>query len=152
MSRDLRTQYCGPISVQSIFVLALVLILLALFALLPSIPNEVRADNNSFTFQGQYTPPACGPRHEFTIGPGTRTIDVVASTVPANDIVLKLYYGGKLIVDQDTGTSPEPIHYGTGNDLPTGTYQVRSVPSTRGSSTLRITPPSSWYRRRHFRE
>ena len=132
MSCDLRTQYCGPISVQSIFVLALVLILLALFALLPSIPSEVRADNNSFTFQGQYTPPACGPRHEFTIGPGTRTIDVVASTVPANDIVLKLYYGGKLIVDQDTGTSPEPIHYGTGNDLPTGTYQVEVCPFDSG--------------------
>jgi hypothetical protein len=111
--------------VQSIFVLALVLILLAL---LPSIPNEVFADNNTFTFQGQYTAPACGPRHEFTIGPGTRTIDVVASTLPVNDIVLKLYYGGRVLAEQDTGTSPEPIHYGTANDLPTGTYQVEVCP------------------------
>jgi len=85
------------------------LFLLALLAVLPATPNSVLADNNAFTFQGQYTAPACGPRHDFTIGPNTRTIDVVASTVPVNDIVLKLYYGGQVISEQDTATSPDPF-------------------------------------------
>ncbi len=133
MSCDLRTKYCGPISVQSIFVLALVLILLALFALLPSIPNEVFADNNTFTFQGQYTAQACGPKHEFSIGANTRTIDVVASALPVNDIVLKLYYGDTEVSRQDTGTSPEPIHYGTGSDLATGIYKVEVCPFAGGT-------------------
>ena len=128
MFRDLRIQYCGPISVRSTFVLALVLTVLALFALLPSPPNKVFADNNAYTFQGQYTAPACGPRHDFVVGPNTKTIDVVASTLPVNDIVLKLYYGGVVVAEQDTGTSPEPIHYGTGSNLATGTYQVEVCP------------------------
>ena len=125
---ELRSKCRAPKSVQSIFVLTLVLTLLALFALLPSTPNKVLADNNSYTFQGQYTAPACGPRHDFVIGPNTKTIDVVASTVPVNDIVLKLYYQGVVVAQQDTGTSPEPIHYGTGTDLATGTYQVEVCP------------------------
>src|ERR687893_322436 len=90
--------------------------LFVIVALLPSSPRKALADNNTFTFQGQYTAPACGPRHDFVIGPATRTIDVVASTVPANDIVLKLYFGGQVIAEQDTGTSPEPIHYSTGSN------------------------------------
>jgi hypothetical protein len=103
-------------------------VLIAALALGPATQDKVLADNNAFTFQGQYTAPACGPRHDFTIGPNTRTIDVVASTVPVNDIVLKLYYGGQVISQQDTGTSPEPIHYGTGSNLAAGTYQVEVCP------------------------
>ena len=127
MSCNVRKQYRRPTTV-SILVLALSLTLFGLFALLPSTPSKVSADNNSYTFQGQYTAPACGPRHDFVIGPNTRTIDVVASTVPANDIVLKLYYGGRVVAEQDTGTSPEPIHYATGSALATGTYQVEVCP------------------------
>ena len=126
MSRRLHTSSRRRLSVAA--VLMLVLALLALFAVLPSTPKDVLADNNAYTFQGQYTAPACGPRHEFTVGPNTKTIDVVASTLPVNDIVLKLYYGGAVVAEQDTGTSPEPIHYGTGNNLPTGTYQVEVCP------------------------
>jgi hypothetical protein len=122
-----------PITVRSIPFLVLPLAVLALSALLPSIPNKVLADNNSFTFQGQYTTSACGPKHEFTIGPGTRTIDVVASALPVNDIVLKLYYGDREISRQDTGTSPEPIHYATGSDLATGTYKVEVCPFAGGT-------------------
>lgn len=102
--------------------------LLVLLAVLPSTPTRVSADNNHYTFQGQYTAPACGPRHDFVIGPDTRTIDVVASTVPVNDIVLKLYFGGQIVAEQDTGTSPEPIHYATGDTLAPGTYQVEVCP------------------------
>src|SRR5215212_10567621 len=103
-------------------------VLLVLLALLPATPEKVLADNNAFTFQGQYTAPACGPRYDFSIGPNTRTIDVVASTVPANDIVLKLYYQGQVISEQDTATSPEPIHYAPGSNLAPGTYQVEVCP------------------------
>jgi hypothetical protein len=133
MSRSLRTQYCRQIRLT--FVLALAVTLLVLFALSPSTPTEVSADNNTFTFQGQYTAPACGPRFDFVIGPGSRTIDVVASTLPVNDIVLKLYYGGRVVAEQDTGTSPEPIHYATGSELATGTYQVEVCPFA-GQATL----------------
>ncbi len=125
MSCDLRKLYYGLKSAQSILILGAVLILLAL---LPSIPHKVKADNNAYTFQGQYTAPACGPRHDFVVGPNTRTIDIVASANPVNDIVLKLYFGGVVVAQQDTGTSPEPIHYGTGSDLATGTYQVEVCP------------------------
>src|SRR4026209_696915 len=104
------------------------LVLLGLLALLTANPNHVLADNNAFTFQEQYTAPACGRRHDFTIGPNTRTIDVVASTVPVNDIVLKLYYAGQVIAEQDTATSPEPIHYAPGSNLAPGTYQVEVCP------------------------
>ena len=125
MSSELRSQYYGSKRLLLILVFALVL---ALLALTPAIPNEVFADNNAYTFQGQYTVPACGPRHDFVIGPNTKTIDIVASTVPVNDIVLKLYYGGVVVAEQDTGTSPEPIHYATGSNLATGTYQVEVCP------------------------
>ena len=54
------------------------LVLITLLALLPTTPNKVLADNNAFTFQGQYTAPACGPKHDFTIGPNTKTIDVAS--------------------------------------------------------------------------
>ena len=104
------------------------LVLLAVLVLLPATHDKVLADNNAFTFQGQYTAPACGPRHDFTIGANTKTIDVVASTVPVNDIVLKLYYGGQVISQQDTATSPEPIHYSTGSNLAPGSYQVEVCP------------------------
>ena len=53
------------------------LVLLALLVLLPTAQDKVLADNNAFTVQGQYTAPACRLRHDFTIGPNTRTIDVV---------------------------------------------------------------------------
>src|SRR5512132_3819258 len=61
-----------------LFAIAIVsLVLITLLALLPATPEKVLADNNAFTFQGQYTAPACGPRHDFTIGSNTKTIDVV---------------------------------------------------------------------------
>src|SRR6476661_9352264 len=83
-----------------------------------SAPGPLLADNNAYSFEGQYTAPACGPGFDFTIGAGTKTIDIVASTIPANDIVLKLYHNGLLVAMQDTATSPEGMHYAPpGNPL-----------------------------------
>lgn len=111
---------------------------LALTALAPlavvialSMPGALLADNNAFSFEGQYTAPSCGPAFDFTIGAGTKTIDIVASTdVPANDIVLKLYHNGILVAQQDTITSPEEIHYAlaSGADLDPGVYSVVVCP------------------------
>src|SRR5215831_14222138 len=95
-------------------------------------PLSASADNNAYSFEGQYTPPACGPAFDFTIGAATQTIDALASTVPVNDIVLKLYHNGLLIAQQDTATSPEAIHYSTGAELETGKYSVVVCPFDQG--------------------
>jgi hypothetical protein len=106
----------------------LALIALALVALGLLAPDRALADNNAFSFEGQYTAPSCGPAFDFTIGAGTKTIDIVASTIPANDIVLKLYHNGLLVAQQDTATSPEAIHYSTGSDLDPGVYSAVVCP------------------------
>jgi hypothetical protein len=101
----------------------LALVALATLAFTLFTPKRLFADNNAYSFQGQYTAPSCGPAFNFTIGAGTKTIDIVASTdVPANDIVLKLFHNGVLVAQQDTLTSPEEIHYATGSDLDPGQY------------------------------
>src|SRR6266545_3203928 len=106
----------------------LVLTAFAPLALVLLTTGDLFADNNAYSFEGQYTAPSCGPAFDFTIGAGTRTIDVVASTIPANDIVLKLYHNGLLIAQQDTATSPEAIHYATGAELETGKYSAVVCP------------------------
>src|SRR5438552_2405733 len=111
-----------------------VLAALAPLALALSAPSALFADNNAYSFQGQYTAPACGPAFDFTIGAGTKTIDVAASTIPANDIVLKLYHTGLLVATSDVLTSPEAIHYAaagnplTGANLDPGTYSAVVCP------------------------
>src|SRR5258706_284937 len=85
-------------------------------------PITTAADNNAYSFSGQYTLPACGAPFDFTIAGATLTIDVVASSdVPANDIVLKLVHNGNVIKSSDSATSPEEIHYATGAVLDPGT-------------------------------
>jgi extracellular elastinolytic metalloproteinase len=79
-------------------------------------------------YSGSYTATACGPPHDFAVAAGTTTIDVTAAaTVPANDIVLLLLYGGRELTHSDTATSPEAIHYSSDN-LQAGTYTVLVCP------------------------
>ena len=95
-----------------------------------ALPAVLRADNNAYSFTGEFTAPACGS-YTFTVGAATKTIDVVASTdVPANDIVLKLARGGSVIAAQDSATSPEAIHYAmpSGGDVETGAYTALVCP------------------------
>jgi hypothetical protein len=102
---------------------------LALIGAVALFPAAAHADNDAFSFEGQYTAPDCGEPFAFPVGPLTRTIDVVASTdVAANDILLKLLKGGTLLAQQDTLTSPEGIHYATGSELETGEYTVLVCP------------------------
>ncbi|CAN5119180.1 hypothetical protein BH20ACT24_BH20ACT24_14740 [soil metagenome] len=76
------------------------------------------------TFQGSTAAnPPCGPKHDFDVPAGTKSIDVVASAEnPVEDIVLNLYDPSDTqVASSDTGTSPEAIHYAP-PVLPPGTY------------------------------
>ncbi|HWS55500.1 MAG TPA: M36 family metallopeptidase [Pyrinomonadaceae bacterium] len=91
------------------------------------------AQPQSELFTGSFNPPTpgtCGaPSGPYTAGPGTQSIDVIATADnPVNDIVLNLYFGkpgmgGTVVASQDTGTSPEAIHYAPGAIAP-GDYYV----------------------------
>jgi hypothetical protein len=93
-------------------------------------PGSARADSNVINFTGSYGPgAACAARFDFPVGANTTTIDVAATAdVPANDIVLSLYYGNVLLGTSDTATSPEAVHYATGAVLATGTYSAQVCP------------------------
>jgi hypothetical protein len=92
-----------------------------------AIPGAALADP-AYTFTGDITATACGPRHDFQVDPGTQTIQIVATMlVPANDIVLKLWQGANNITSADTLTSPEQITYSPGGELE-GTYAAQVCP------------------------
>ncbi len=108
---------------------------------------------SSTPFTGAFNPPTagtCGTAHgPFTAPAGTKTIDVIASADnPANDIVLKLYKGkpgagGVVVASQDTGTSPEAIHYeGSGGVVPAGQYWVEVC--LFNDPTVGVLPPFSY--------
>jgi hypothetical protein len=99
-------------------------------ALLALLPGAATATNDVLTFSGQYTAPNCGAPFDFTVDSATKSIDVVASTaVVANDIVLKLAYGGSVVAQSDTLTSPEAIHYANGDaGIAAGTYSAIVCP------------------------
>jgi hypothetical protein len=90
----------------------------------------------SGTFSGAITPTNCGPMQDVSVVQGDTTIDAVAAEyVSANDIKLELYSPtGRLLVDGDTLTSPESVHYAPEN-LPTGTYHLQVCPFPGGVVT-----------------
>ena len=87
----------------------------------------------SGAFSGTITPTSCGPMHDVAVAQGDTTIDAVAAEyVSANDIKLELYSPtGRLLVDGDTLTSPESVHYASA-DLPAGTYHLQVCPFQGG--------------------
>jgi uncharacterized repeat protein (TIGR01451 family) len=94
------------------------------------VSGSASADNTVINFTGSYGPgAACAARFDFPVGANTTTIDVAATAdVPANDIVLHLYFGSVLLGSSDTGTSPEAVHYTTGGVLTAGTYSAEVCP------------------------
>jgi uncharacterized repeat protein (TIGR01451 family) len=59
-------------------------------------------------------PNNCGVGHAIPVPAGTRTIDIVASAdIPANDITIALDNAAhvEIATNQETGTSPEALHY-----------------------------------------
>ncbi|MDQ3930377.1 MAG: M36 family metallopeptidase [Chloroflexota bacterium] len=88
---------------------------------------QVLGATQNYTFTGTMPAPGeCGPQHSFNAPSGTRQIVVAAtSPSPQNDIVLRLYYNGKLLMEQDTGTNPEFIRYAPSGGVPAGPYSVQ---------------------------
>jgi extracellular elastinolytic metalloproteinase len=77
-------------------------------------------------FAGTTLATGCGPAHPIPTAVTTKAIDIAATAnIPASDIVLKLIKNGVTIVSQDTGTSPEAIHYGPAGGVPVGTYTAQ---------------------------
>jgi uncharacterized repeat protein (TIGR01451 family) len=99
-------------------------------AIVALVSGSASADNTVINFTGSYGPgAACAAKFDFPVGANTTTIDVAATAdIPANDIVLTLYYGSVLLGTSDTATSPEAVHYTTGGVLPTGTYSAQVCP------------------------
>src|SRR5256885_4130172 len=87
----------------------------------------------SGTFSGTISPTSCGPMQDVPVVQGASTIDAVAAEyVSANDIKLELCSPtGRLLVDGDTLTSPESVHYAP-ESLPTGTYHLQVCPFPGG--------------------
>src|SRR5690242_16114103 len=94
------------------------------------VSGSASADNTVINFTGSYGPgTACASRFDFPVGANTTTIDVAATAdIPANDIVLHLYYGSVLLGTSDTATSPEAVHYAPGGIVPPGTYSAEVCP------------------------
>jgi hypothetical protein len=87
------------------------------------------------TFSGTTGPAgACGPQHSIVIPAGTQSLDVVASsTVPADDIVLKLIDpSSTTVASADSATSPEAIHYAPGGGVAAGTWKAQVCPFASG--------------------
>src|SRR5256885_2575611 len=104
------------------------------FALLPT---SAGADNKTFTFSGSYTPADCGPPFDFPVGANTKTIDIDATADnPVNDVVVKLVKDGNILAEQDTGTSPEPLHYEPDGGIAQGAYQALVCPFDANQNLL----------------
>jgi hypothetical protein len=43
---------------------------------------------------------------------------------PSDEITLRLYYGGREVINQDFLTSPEVMVYSPGGEIPAGQYEV----------------------------
>src|SRR5581483_1824425 len=99
-------------------------------AIVALVSGSASADNTVINFSGSYGPgAACAARFDFPVGANTTTIDVAATAdVPANDIVLNLYYDSELLGSSDTATSPEAVHYAPGGVLTAGTYSAEVCP------------------------
>jgi extracellular elastinolytic metalloproteinase len=61
-----------------------------------------------------------------TADSGVRAIDVFANAdVPTNDIILKFFRGTELLLEEDTGTTPEGGRYQPVGGVPAGDYTVQ---------------------------
>ena len=99
-------------------------------AIVALVSGSASADNTVLNFTGSYGPgAACASGYDFPVGANTTTIDVAATAdIPANDIVLNLYYGSVLLGSSDTATSPEAVHYAPGGVIAPGTYTAVVCP------------------------
>ncbi|MCW2739004.1 M36 family metallopeptidase [Nocardioides sp.] len=108
---------------------------LAFTTLVHGVTGEVLARHNKTdnfayndVFTGAVTAEACGPKHPFELEDDlTRTITAVATGIPTDDFVVKIFRGDTLLVTGDTATNPEVATYSS-QSIPSGTYSAQVCP------------------------
>jgi extracellular elastinolytic metalloproteinase len=108
---------------------------LAFTTLVDGVTGEVLARHNKTdnfayndVFTGAVTAEACGPKHPFELEDDlTRTITAVATGIPTDDFVVKIFRGDTLLVTGDTATNPEVATYSS-QSIPSGTYSAQVCP------------------------
>jgi hypothetical protein len=79
-------------------------------------------------FSGAVTPTACGPKHPFELTDDkTRSISAVATGMPVDDFVVKIFQGDSLLVAGDLATNPELATY-SAPSIAAGTYSAQVCP------------------------
>jgi hypothetical protein len=99
--------------------------------------NQVDNMNDAQVFSGAITATGCGPKHTFELTDDlTRSINVAALALPADDVVFNLYGPkGEVLVRQDLLTSPEAASY-SADSIPAGTYAIEVCPFDEASVVL----------------
>lgn len=99
--------------------------------------NQVDNMDDAQAFQGAITATGCGPRHTFELTDDlTRSINVAALALPADDVTFNLYGpGGEVLLSQDLLTSPEVASY-SADSIPAGTYGIEVCPFDEASVVL----------------
>ncbi|MCY4725773.1 M36 family metallopeptidase [Nocardioides sp. STR2] len=108
---------------------------LAFTSLVDGVTGEVLVRHNKTenfvyndVFTGAATSTACGPKHPFELEDDlTRSITAVATGLPVDDFVVKVFRGDEVLVSGDLATNPEVATYSS-SSLPAGTYSVQVCP------------------------
>ncbi|WP_210504180.1 M36 family metallopeptidase [Nocardioides xinjiangensis] len=108
---------------------------LAFTSLVDAVTGEVLVRHNKVenfayndVFTGAITPTQCGPKHPFDLEDAlTRSITAVATGLPVDDFVVKIFRGDTLLVAGDLATNPEVATYSAAS-IPSGTYSVQVCP------------------------
>jgi extracellular elastinolytic metalloproteinase len=99
--------------------------LLARFNLVENLAeNQLVPQTIPFSGTLPATDGGCAPQNgPFTVGSGVRFLRIFANAdTPAQDIILRLYFGTTRIATADTGFTPEVIHYEPAGGVPPGDY------------------------------
>jgi extracellular elastinolytic metalloproteinase len=94
--------------------------------------NRVDESQSNNTFTGTFTPSGCGPAVPAgTVDAATKQIILAAtSTVPSNDIAIKLVFQGNTVAtSDDTGVGQEELTYAPSGGVPAGDYFAQVCPS-----------------------
>ncbi|MCP3422067.1 M36 family metallopeptidase [Nocardioides pinisoli] len=108
---------------------------LAFTTLVDAVTGEVlvrhnKTENHVYNdvFTGTTTATECGPKHAFDLTDDlTRSITAVASGLPVDDFVVKIFKGDSLLVAGDLATNPEVATYSS-ESIPAGTYAAQVCP------------------------
>jgi extracellular elastinolytic metalloproteinase len=101
---------------------------LARFNLVHNLAESQQLAPETIPFTGTLptTDGGCAPRNgPFTVGSGVRFLRIfVNADTPAQDILIRLFFGTTEVAEADTGFTPEVIHYEPAGGVPPGDYFV----------------------------